>query len=252
MEQSIIPAKGDIYRGCERKLYVAAGKEFYGCVEAVAHEMNVSARKDRNAVFLIVAAIAKNGVLVLQAVESRSARMCTLAERSDEVAVFSKFTNYSFLDRARKIQESLEAQSDDWFDQLGSEIPYNPEYLLCHYLRRNEIDSAARLAHCLLGHLALKPTRNAGQIFRIIKYLNRHRGKSKFQAAIVHGLQKLAHYTNELADRQNEQYGRISNSLRSLHFFLSGGHTGRFVPCLETFPDGFTYTPGVGFTSQLL
>lgn len=252
MENTIIPAKGDIFRGRERKLYIPAGKVFYSCVEAVVHEMDGSERKDRNAVFLIVAAIAKEGVLALKAVESRSARMCTLAERSDEVAVFSKFTNYSFLDRARQIQQSLEAQSDEWFDQLVSEIPYNPEYLLFDYLKRNEIDSAARLAHCLLGNLAHKPTCNAGQIFRIIKYLNRHRGKSKFQAAILHGLQKLADHTNALADRQNEKHGRVSNSLRSLHFFLSGGHTGRFVPCLETFPDGFTYTPGVGFTSQSL
>jgi len=121
--------------------------------------MNGRVHQDRNAILLVVAAIAKDGVLALKEVESRSARSCTLAESSDEVAVFCRFTNYTCLDRARQIQESLEAQSDDWFDQLGSEIPYNPEYLLCHYLKRNEIGPAATLAHCLLGHLAHKPTR---------------------------------------------------------------------------------------------
>jgi len=189
----------------------------------------------------------------------------TLASKSDAVAAFVNLgttrtapgttTNSSHTPEyhsARLIQESLDAKTDDWFDRLGSEIRYNPEFLLLRHLSANETARAAILAHSLLGRLAQQPTRNTGQMFRIIKNLNRHRDKNQFQAAILHGLQMLSKHVNELADRQNERHGQVHKSVWNLHRFLSQGPKGWAISGLTTFPTGFVHVPGPGFTAHLI
>jgi len=253
------------YRGVSRLLHIPPGKKFYQCVEAVVCEIRGGVHHDRNATSTVVAAIARDGVVHLKALESRSVRVQTLASRSDAVAFFGGSlrtwsepytTVYSlddrYLDYSRHIQKSLDDQTDDWFDGLGSEIPYNPEYLLLRHLSANETARAALLAHSLLGRLAQKPTRNSGQIFRIIKYLNRHRDKNQFQAAILHGLQMLSQHVNELADRQHERHGQISKSVWNFHRFLSLGPKDWAISGLTTFPAGFVHVPGPGFTAHLI
>jgi len=270
MKTNIIPAKGNIYRGYARKLFLPAGKVYYECVEAVIREINAGIPKERNASEIVIAAFARDGVVVLQAVRTRAVQMPTLTASGEIVPVWRRITSppidpdkvsadnstetsaVKYFCCPLHLQQTLENESDEWYDQLGNEIPYAPDYLLMKYLSGKRTREAAILAYCLLGHLARKPTKNHRKIFRIFKNLSRHRDRDQFQAAILHGLKKLAHYTNELADLQNGRNGRISKALLGLHYFLSRDPRGYTVPGLATFPPEFVYVPGPALTAQLL
>jgi len=263
MVRNIIRGKGNLYRGSSRKLFLPAGKVYYECVEAVIREINAGVPRERNATEITIAAFARDGVVVLKAVRTRAVQMPTLTESGEIVPIWrpmsSLLINPAEPPAVREyccplyLQQFLENESDAWYDQLGNQIPYAPEYLLMKYLSSKRTSEAASLAYCLLGHLARQPTKNTRQIFRILKCLQRHRDRDQFQAAILHGLKRLAYYTNELAELQTgRRFRRISKSLLELHYFLIRDPRGYTVPGLKTFPPEFVYVPGPALTAQLL